>query len=347
MRALGLLVVGMGLSGSLISPLAGASSSSSTISPTERTKQHSSLPTGSSPTSTVDCPVDPRGNRYVMTRDSSGITFVRDTADVSVHTDPPTSGNWINADVNNDDRLDIGLRDPEASKYNSQYTLYVACGNGRYVKVLSETARDFHFIASDSSTTSDRPGIVTPHVKTASGQRWRQFLQKANGAHVLPNRPSITAVSRIYRMYDHLGRYAVVPRSAWYMGTVPYPNSVLQQVDRLPPKCPAGEKPPKVIGNDQTGTVLWRGNLNQDDHMDLIIKNDETETEDGEYAFTIYSGCEKVWYVSVFSGSALNVEVKNKREQRQAWKNILVTKNNDGTLEKEVLEYEHSKYKVK
>lgn len=293
----------------------------------------------------ADCPVEPHDNLYVMTRDSTGVSFVQDTTDAAVEPTPPTSGNWINSDVNNDGRLDVGIRDPGGSKYNSEYRLYVACGDGRYVRVLSERAYEFEFIGPDSSTAPDRPGITTPYVKTASGQRWRQLIQKARGKHVVPNRPSITAVSRIYRMYEHLGRYTAVPGSAWYMETVPYRKSVLEQVERLPPECPTGQHPPKVIGNEQAGTVLWRGNLNRDDHTDLIVRNDTSEKENGEYSFTVYSGCEKMWYTPVFTGSALNVKVDDNLENHERWKSISVTKYENNNLQEFTLDHNHLKYK--
>ncbi len=289
---------------------------------------------------TVSCPVDPKGDLYAMVQDSTGVDFITDTTGVSVHTDPPTSGNWVNEDVNDDGRIDIGTRDPEGSKYGSLYKLYVACEKGRYVQVLSKEAYDLQLAKSGSNSSIERP--VSPYAATVSGSQWRQLIHEERGVSVLPHRPNVSAVSRVYRMYEDLGRYAMVPGSAWYIDDVPYSKSILRQVERLPPNCNAGRKPPEIIGNDDAEKVIWTGKLNNDNHKDIITR--EKDDNSSEYLLKVYAGCKKLWYSPVYKDSVLNFNVVKGSGKHRIWKTIEITKYKADTMRDRVLKYKHAEY---
>ncbi len=230
------------------------------------------------------------------------IRIVSDSSGYRANRDIFTSGNWLNSDINNDGRIDIGLMSQPSNYGVSRYALYVSCGGNQYVSVLNGiSAYNVTKVSPNSTVSPDSPSSVpTAYAKTKSGQKWRQLRHITRGHIKRTDGSGSPSVSRIYRLYEELERYALVPGSAWFSGGNPYTKAEMRQAGGYPPDCPAGRDTPTIIDSTMQARTVWRGDLNKDEKEDRIVRGTPIgQVKPTQYTFEVYAKCEGRWYTQV------------------------------------------------
>ncbi|PQJ35329.1 hypothetical protein BSZ35_12600 [Salinibacter sp. 10B] len=213
------------------------------------------------------------------------------------------------------------------------------------------SAYDFEPFHPDSTEWTSGTGYVpSAFAETKSGQHWRQFMK-------IPHSPplgteDVTYPTRIYRYYEDIERYALLPGSAWFVHhDSPYTRSEMQKAGAFPPNCPAGRRAPTILDSTMKTQTVWRSDLNDDQKVDRVLReNSVGETGPAQHEFTVYARCNGTWYTRIHR-QRYAVELTPTDEYTTApngsrWRNLHVRFHEPGETEvrSRTIRFKHAAY---